>query len=450
MSDRENSWKPETPDSAPKDNTRKEFIKEKIEPPKRKKKGLMMALILLCSAVIFGGISSLTFVLTRPWIEKNVGKETTEALESIHIPQDEVGEEEPVAEDIQVQLDEDMIQSLVDSKVEAYLSTMDPSELSESIENLNIIQELKASMASALVTVTSSEARMDVFQNEFTHSDQTFGVVFEKTRKKALILTESYLPAKKGAVYVTLPDNKEKADAEVLGINQSLGLAVISIRRDDLSDSGWKSLTEAKLGNSYRVKEGDKVVAMGNPVGRMGSVNEGIITYINPEVQGLDMNFSMFQTDMTCVPDASGILLNIQGEIVGWITQKFNSGAIGNLLAAISISELKSTVESLSNGQETAALGIQMVVVNANLAEDYDLPQGIYITSCKKDGPAYAAGIQNGDILISVDGNSVLTVMEFHRVMQELEPGSEVDVVVLRQGRDGYAEVEYTVKLGTR
>ena len=425
------------------------FIKEKIEPPRRRKKWHWILGITLCAAVVFGLAASFTFVISRPWMEEHFGEHRAEVLESVSIPQDETEEETAdTADAAEWAVDETALKERVDEQVEAYLSTVEAEDLVGGYDCRTSVKDAQKAIGTGLVTVTTSRDSQDLFENAYTDRNQTFGIVLTKTSKQVLVLTRSGLTADGDEIYVTLADQMS-IPAKVLGEDASLGMAVIRILRDDVEKSTWKNLQEVTLGNSYRLSAGDSVIALGCPMGSMNSVNEGIISFIQDQ-QGVDQNYPVIQTNMDCSSSAAGILVNSDGEVVGWITQGYNKSSFSNLLAAISISSVKKNIENLSNGREEALLGIRMQVVTKNIEEAYDVPQGIYVSSCDSEGPAYQAGIQGGDVIISMDGMDTLNEMEYLNAIRSLEPESTVELVLMRQGRQGYTEMTVEVELSTR
>lgn len=122
----------------------------------------------------------------------------------------------------------------------------------------------------------------------------------------------------------------------------------------------------AELGNSYRLEEGDMLVALGSPLGYVPSVAWGIVSYIERGYQGTDGQFRLIQTDIAGDADAKGILLNTDGQIVGWITQNYAENTRTGILQAISVSDIKGLIESISNGREVAMLGVKVQAMNSN------------------------------------------------------------------------------------
>ena len=114
-------------------------------------------------------------------------------------------------------------------------------------------------------------------------------------------------------------------------------------------------------------------------------------------------------------------------------------------LTAISISELKALISMLSNDQDIPYIGLELSTVTNDIANEYEIPKGTYIKEVVMDSPAMAAGLQSGDVVTRMAGETILTVDSYESTLLSLEPGERVEVVVQRQGIDGYEEITCTV-----
>ena len=127
--------------------------------------------------------------------------------------------------------------------------------------------------------------------------------------------------------------------------------------------------------------------------------------------------------------------------------QGYSSAGDANTLTAISISELKAIIEMLSNGKDVPYLGLELTTVTNDIAKEYDMPKGVYIKEVKMDSPAMAAGLQSGDVLTKMDGDSIFTVDGYENRLLELAPGDTVKITFERQGTDGYTEIDCEVEV---
>ena len=142
-------------------------------------------------------------------------------------------------------------------------------------------------------------------------------------------------------------------------------------------------------------------------------------------------------------------LLNLSGQLIGWATEEFESDESPGTAMIVPISEYKGTLQKLSNGISMPYFGIMGQDVNETMQEE-GLPEGIYITESIAEGPAYRAGIQNGDILTKIQGEEIGSMQAFQTCLEGLESGETVSVVIQRKGIEEYKEIEYQVVIGAR
>ena len=113
------------------------------------------------------------------------------------------------------------------------------------------------------------------------------------------------------------------------------------------------------------------------------------------------------------------------------------------------ISDYKGILEKLSNGQGAPYLGIVGQTVTETMALSGQ-PSGVYVVNAVAESPAYAAGIQNGDIITAVNGKTVTSMRDFQNAVEQLACGQEVVVLAARSGREHFTELEFSVTVGTR
>ena len=163
----------------------------------------------------------------------------------------------------------------------------------------------------------------------------------------------------------------------------------------------------------------------------------------------MDASFTVFTTDIVGSTDGSGVLLNLRGQVVGLIMQDYGSKGEENTLTAFSISELKEIIELLSNDQNIGYLGLKVSTVTSDIEKEYELPRGVYIKYVEMDSPALAAGLQNGDVIVSLDDDKIVTVEQYQQYIRELPAGTTLKIGIMRQGNDGYTELTCTAEIGT-
>ena len=203
------------------------------------------------------------------------------------------------------------------------------------------------------------------------------------------------------------------------------------------------------LGNSYSVKAGDMVIGVGAPAGMVHSSVYGAITYVARNVPVTDGVSRILFTDLTSNGDAGTFILNLNGEMIGWTDNSLKGENSIVSESVMSISDYKGILEKMTNGAETAYFGIKGQEVSETMQAE-GIPKGVYITDAVSGGPAYEAGLQNGDIIVQFDGRDVATLKELSTQIASFQLGNAAAVTVMRKGRDGYTSLEYQVTVRGR
>jgi serine protease Do len=271
-------------------------------------------------------------------------------------------------------------------------------------------------------------------------------VIAADNGQSLLILVESRVLDGSERIAVTFHDNTI-ADASFLKSDPSVGLTVLSVLREGLPEQLQRTAVPAELGNSYSLLLGDALIALGSPTGNAGSFACGHVTSLETPVSLVDGSFPLITTDIEGTSAGSGVLYNTDGKVVGFIAQQYAPTGTG-IITAIPISLMKSTIELLSNGSPIPYLWIRGQDISVSVSEKTGLPTGIYVTEALADSPAFAAGVQPGDIITVIDDKSVLTLRALHERLMDFVPGTEVSLTVLRNGAEGYVEIPLTVQIG--
>ena len=443
-------------DSKDEKNEKKEFIRETIvkpEKPRRRGRSLLWTLAL---ALVFGVTSSLTFVIARPFWEGQLGEK--EPPESVSLARDDTTEAPDQTEA------EDPAGETGEETTESNLMQVDPEELERLVEEAvgqttlglddleslyTVMNSLVAEANRSLVVITAYTTDRDWFDNEYASGQQSCGLVVAVTGQEVLILTDSQIVEGQETVRVSFGSHGE-ADGTCKQRDRTTGIAVVTVPVSSLAEDCLSFIQPVTLGNSYLVSQGTPVIAIGSPQGTLRSVATGLVSVVNSNIQAEDSQIRLICTDMTGCSTSSGFLLNLDGEVVGWITTAYNSADQANVVRALSISELKGKIEKLLNGEATPSLGVQGQTVTAAISEERQIPMGVYITQCVADKPAYLSGLQNGDILTALDGTPVASVQDLQAKLEALPADAQVTVTVQRSGREGYEEMTFAVQLTAR
>ncbi len=256
-----------------------------------------------------------------------------------------------------------------------------------------------------------------------------------------IIVTNNHVVADANEVTVIFTDG-QKLKAEVLGKDAKVDVAVLRVKPD-------KPLKAAKFGDSEKMRVGDWVVAVGNPFGLGGSVSAGIISARNRNIDSGPYD-NYFQTDAAINKgNSGGPLFNMAGEVIGINTAILSpsGGSIGIGFSTPSDTVIP-VVEQLQKFGETRRgwLGVRIQNVDDSIAESLNLGtvRGALVAGTDEKGPAKAAGLLAGDVILKFDGVEIKESHDLPKIVASAPVGKDVDVVLLRQGK----EITKTIKLG--
>lgn len=431
----------------PEKNQDSDFMSERIkERPVNKKKLLRRTIITASMAVIFGLIACFTFLVLEPvftnWLYPEEEPEIIELpdITDEMLPEDMLTEEDAQPEtESAVKLEEEQIEQIL-SGVE--LDLEDYKGIYDSLANL--AKEAERSLA----TVTSVTSDVDWFNNTYENQGVTSGLIITDNGRELLILADKAVIENGETIRVTFIDGTQ-AEAELKQSDANTGFAIVTVALSDIDDATEERIAYANLGNSMsKALVGSPVIAVGNPMGTSGSVSYGVITSVGNPIYMKDANYALLTTDMYGSQKASGILINLKGQVIGILNNNYNSSDTKNLLSAIGITELKKIIEKLSNGQEISYLGINGTDVPEEVKEQLGVPQGAYVTSIVLDSPAMDYGIQSGDVITNMNGIEIKGFTDFTNALMNQEPGTTVTVTVQRQSAGEYQPMVLEAELG--
>ena len=280
------------------------------------------------------------------------------------------------------------------------------------------------------------------------------GIILGENDSELLIVTNNHVVEDATTLSVCFADNAV-CEATVKGTDPDNDLAVIAVKKSDISAETVKVIKAAVIGSYDELKVGQQVVAIGNALGYGQSVTTGIVSALNRQIDTTDA--IMIQTDAAINPgNSGGALLNMRGEVVGINSAKFSSTEVEGMGYAISITTALPIIEDLMNrttrekvSEENAAwLGVDGEDITSDISSVYGIPQGIYVTSVSSDSPLTAAGITTKTIITHFDGIRVTSLSNLENRLQYYAAGETVELTIRVLQGNAYVEKTVEVTLG--
>ncbi len=385
------------------------------QPPKER--GGLMAVMLILVIFLFGIITVLGILNIRLFQELKLKKQETElsisfTTEATLPPETEstvIPEEAAMIQDVQQ-------------------STLQLQQTPQSRDNIPVegglsLQEIYAQNIHSVVSISCSG---------YSGGSTGTGVILTKN---GYIVTNAHVVDGAGSIDVQLTDNRILS-ATLIGSDEISDLAVLQVEANDL--------VPAQFGDSAQLRVGDTVAAIGDPLGVKfrGTYTDGIVSAINRDVDMDGRTMTLIQTNAALNSgNSGGPLINCYGQVIGINTMKIgaftDSAGVEGIGFAIPSATVKDIVDQLItqgyvSGRPT--LGIEGEALSSFYQHYYRLPAGLYITQVDIGSDAHQKGIQDGDMLLSVDNQRITTMDELKSVLFDREVGETVDVIIYRSG----------------
>jgi S1-C subfamily serine protease len=264
-----------------------------------------------------------------------------------------------------------------------------------------------------------------------TQSGLGSGVIYDSN---GLILTAAHVVAGSDQVTVRLNDG-ERITGQVVGGSESADVAVVRVDRTDLQAAALALDTVPEVGQM--------AIAIGSPWGLEQTVTAGVVSAVDRSVDGPNGPRSFLQTDAPINPgNSGGALADRHGRVIGINVEIFTmNGANQGVGFAVPINRAYEIAGKVVAGQpiETAFLGV-------SIEDSQEGAAGAVVTEIEPGTPAAQAGLEAGDLVISIDGEPVQSSLDLAAAVRSADPGDTVTLQVLRDGQT----VDLTVELGTR
>ena len=225
--------------------------------------------------------------------------------------------------------------------------------------------------------------------------------------------------------------NDATFDAKIVGKDSQTDLAVLKIEKT--------GLTAAEFADSDEAVVGEFVMAVGSPLGLDATVTSGIISAVNREVESDGTKYICIQTDAAINSgNSGGALVNSDGKVIGINTLKLSGSGVEGIGFAIPINSTLDIIDDLIEYNKVIRpyIGFTGMDLDEATAKEYDLVVGAYVRSVEDFSPAQKAGLQAGDVIVKVDGQSITTMNELNDIKNSHKVGDVLTLTVNRNGEE--------------
>ncbi len=297
------------------------------------------------------------------------------------------------------------------------------------------VVEVIDKVTKSVVNVNTLRVFHDFFYRVVPVKGMGSGFIFDE---KGYILTNNHVIEGAERIVVTLTDGRV-LEGKLLGTCRSSDAAVIKIDADNL--------VAADLGDSDKLKVGQRVFAIGNPFGLAGgpTVTAGVISALNRTIHSEEGSFrNLVQTDAAINPgNSGGPLIDTQGRVIAINTAiiPFAQG-IGFAIPVNAAKECSRDI-ILHGASMRPWLGITGLNITKEVADHYELPveRGVLIANVEPDSPAGRSGIGRGDIILEFDNKRVDSIEDLQGILQGKKPSDRAELTIVRGLKRGRLEV---------
>lgn len=312
----------------------------------------------------------------------------------------------------------------------------------------NALYEIGASVNKSIVTISAQSEENDWIAESYEADWQAAGFIVSQDSDYIYVLTEKRLIEDVSNIKVIFVDGAS-AKAMMLKSDESTGMAVLTVEKRLMQPETRRAISIAKLGDSDTITSGAVIIALGSPLGTNYAILSGNVTSVDNKVSMKDKNYALFTTDIITSRNGSGVLVDINGEIVGIIAQSFAGAEEVGALTAVSINDVKTMMEAMINGKDRAYIGLYVSTVTEAISKEHNIPEGVFVKEVATESPAMKAGIQSGDVIVKINDTIICTDADYSKKIENLIPGTTCEINVKRQSGDEYYDVTCEVEIGT-
>ena len=302
------------------------------------------------------------------------------------------------------------------------------------------VEDVAAAVSDSVVEITTEIVTTSSFLGQYISQGAGSGVIFTTD---GYIVTNHHVINGASKINVTLRDGTSYS-AKVIGDDAKTDLALLKIEATGLTPA-------VLVADSDQLKVGQTAIAIGKPLGQLGgTVTSGIVSALGREIEVEGETMTLLQTSAAINPgNSGGGLFDDKGNLIGIVNAKSSGSGIEGLGFAIPANTVRKTIGDLMEYgyvKGRASLGLSYVTID-NLASlwlyGYD-DYGVFISKVDMRSDAYAAGLQAGDMIVSINGAQISNEEDIQAQTKNLQVGDTVNMVIRRNGRDYKVDITLT------
>ncbi len=288
----------------------------------------------------------------------------------------------------------------------------------------------------SVVEIQTEVVQTNMFNQQVSGEAAGSGVIISED---GYIVTNNHV-VEGGSSYTVRLSNGDSYDAQLIGRDPQMDLAVLKIEASGLS--------AAAFGDSGSLVAGDTTVAIGNPLGTLGgTVTNGIVSATNREITLEYGSINVIQTNAAINPgNSGGGLFNDKGELIGVVVAKSSMSNTEGLGFAIPSNDAKEIIDQLiENGYVKGRIDLGMTLVDVSTeqaARTYGLSStGVYVAQVTNGSQAANLGIRSGDRIVSLGGVQITNAADLESALEKYSVGDKVEITIERSGRTAQTEL---------
>ena len=325
-------------------------------------------------------------------------------------------------------------------------------------DSTSVIADIAGNVMPAMVSITNTSVQevMDWFRGgsmQYESKSAGTGVIMGENDDELLIVTNQHVVDGANKLAVTFI-NETSVEGTVKGMDDDNDLAVVAVDLDEIDADTLGRIRIANAADSNEIRVGEQVVAIGNALGYGQSVTYGIVSALGREVAvrdsfGVSKYEELIQTDAAInAGNSGGALLNMSGQVIGINSVKASANGVEGMGYAIPTAKALPIIQRLMNREaadtvseeDMPYLGIVGENVDADVAQLYHLPVGIYLREVTEDSPAEEAGMKEGMIMVALNDEKIETVEDLQNLLQYYKAGETVNCTVQKADESGNVE----------